>query len=147
MGARICAFIEYDDMCLYDSNAPEAFTGPTDRVIDFTEYEALYAGKDYDFFAAISGIRNRFGIPPLFRPRGLPDGVKRQVREGILKFFSEDYSGIGWLRLEEIDAALSHMGIGRKNLSLAASVVLGCMQILTNAIGDSRVRLVFAVSD
>jgi len=142
MAARIYALIEYDD-----SNAPEAFSGPTDRVIDFTEYVALWGGKDYDFFAAISGMRNRFGIPPLFPPRGLPFGVNDQVRKGILSFFSEDYPGIGWLTLDQIDSALSHMGIKRENLSLEVNVVLGCMQVLVNAIGNQRVRLVFAVDD
>src|SRR5437879_7167460 len=104
MGISIHAFVEYDDGHLYLGHDPSEppFSKPTDQVISFTDYVALSHGKDYDFIAAISGFRNRFGIPPLYRPRGLPPGVNRQVREYMDRFFEGNWVGLGWLMLSEI---------------------------------------------
>jgi hypothetical protein len=117
----------------------------TEQSVDFTGYVALSHGKDYDFFAAIAGFHNRFDVPPLYRPRGLPSVLSPRVREHMTNFFDEDWVGQGWLTLSEIEAALAHMGLSAERLSLAVRVVLNCMACLARELGDPRVRLVFAL--
>ena len=63
----------------------------------------------------------------------------------LTELYDPDYTGIGWLTPEEIDAALAHESISRRDLSLAVLVVLNAMEFLELQLGPDRVRLVFAI--
>ena len=128
----------------------DPFIRYTDQVIDLTRYVDLRSGKDYRFIGAISGLRNRTEIEPLFPLRGLPEFVNAQIRgELCLEENESPDEGryVGWLYLEEVEAAISHQGFTKEDLSLAVNVLLEIMSYLEKKIGKKRVRLVFEITD
>ncbi|MEW6735969.1 MAG: hypothetical protein AB1489_32040 [Acidobacteriota bacterium] len=142
MGSSIDAFIEYDRTLWFNPSAidvPPFSTIP--EAIDLTGFTLFRSGKDYLFFAAISGIRNQTNKEPLYPLRGLPSPISSEVE----KFFDPDYPGQGWLTLSEIEAALTHLGFTRDDLSLETNVVLEMMSYLERQLGQNRVRLVFDI--
>ena len=146
MGATLYAVVEYDDSGLYDPEAARQppFSTKADG-IDLTGFDRLGWGKDYSFFAAISGLRNQSGIEPLYAPRGLPPHASIEVKEHDL--IDPDSPATGWLTLGEIEAALAHMGIAHDELSLAVQLVLNMLSFLEQRLGKEHARLVFMVSD
>ena len=146
MGNSIEAFIEYDRTLWFNPSAgdvPPFSTVP--EAIDLTGYTLFRSGKDYNFFAAISGIRSQTGREPLYRPRGLPSPISSEAGRGFAEIFSPDYPGQGWLTLGEIESAVRHMGFTRDGLSLETNVVLEMMSYLERRLGQNRVRLVFGI--
>lgn len=146
MGTRIFALIEYDDSILYDygGNPPEPFLGSS--TIDLTRYDRLWGGKDYQFFAAIAGVRTESNKTPLITPRGLPPNPNPRTLFYLEEFFDlTEPCRLGWLTLAEIQAALHHMELDQTNLSLAVNVVLEIMKFLEKQLGPERVRLVFVI--
>src|SRR5688500_9104408 len=56
--------------------------------------------KEYDFFAAIAGVRSRFEKAPLIPPRGVPAHLSWPA----LQYFEHRAEGVaGWLHLSEIE--------------------------------------------
>ncbi len=140
MGTDIQGFLEYDD----PNCAREPFIRKTGRVIPLNEYVELRGGKDYRFFAAISGFRSRDGESPLFQLRGLPSPVSDQVYEGLFSYHPTEQ--ISWLSASEIHLALAHLDIRREELSVAALLVIGLMDYLSGRLGSpERVRFVFGI--
>ncbi len=146
MASRIYAFVEYDDSAIFNpaANGREPFS-VVPEAIDFTNYTRLFGGKDYRFFGAISGIRNGTQEQPLYPLRGLPPNISSEAQGGLDQYFDEKDSGLGWLTLPEIEAALGHMGYLREDMSLAVNVVLEVMGYLETKLGAGRVRLVFGI--
>ncbi len=139
MGSGIDGFLEYDDRTL-----EKPFSVKTGRVIPLDRYVDLRGGKDYRFFAAISGFRSNEGESPLFRPRGLPTPMSDQIYEEL--FFSYSSEQISWLNASEIHLALAHLNIRREELSVAALLVIGLMDYLSGRLGSpERVRFVFGI--
>lgn len=145
MGASIHAFIEYDHTLLFypDNTAPPFTTVP--EVIDLTSFTLFRSGKDYRFFAAISGMRNHSEKAPLYALRGLPSPINWQTAQGLDELYGPDYPVQSWLTFTEIKTALAHMGLTADDLSLETNVVLEMMWYLTKQLGTDRVRLVFAI--
>ncbi len=142
MGADILAYLHIDDN---SGSEQQPFTSAP-STWDLSGDVGLFGCKDYKFFAAISGIRNDSNCEPLIKPRGLPP-TENQF-DPINKLRDElDDSEVGWLTLSEIEAALEHMSVDRKLLSLHVSRVLECMSTLESLLGVDHVRLVFAVHD
>jgi hypothetical protein len=56
--------------------------------------------KEYDFFAAIAGVRSRFAKPALIPRRGLPRELSSPARNYFGKSAGEC---AGWLHLSEIE--------------------------------------------
>ncbi len=142
MGADVIALLQIDD------NSPKTeppFTNDP-STWDLSGDLGLKGCKDYQFFAAIAGVRNDSDIKPLITPRGLPPTSNKH--DPIFALLDElDDSVVGWLTLSEVDAALSHMSVERKALSSHVVRVLESMATLERLCGTDRVRLVFSVHD
>src|SRR5262245_18812885 len=139
MSMNIFALIEYDESLLYAATPDPPFSTAVEE-IDLTRFPGLYAGKDYAFFAAISGFCNDKALPPLYALRGLPLNVSPGARRCIEKYFDPHYPVIGWLTWGEINAALAHMGVAQEELSLEVNLVLQMMAYLEKQLGKDRVR-------
>jgi hypothetical protein len=152
MGTEMTAFIEYDRTpnrwreFYPDPNVelPPPFADISGEPFSLTEEGGIYTGsKDYLFFGAIAGVRNETGIPPLFRPRGLPPNLSPQVRRELNSRGELADHNDSWLRLSEINAALDHQRVDRNLLSFETHTILAIMENLALRLGDDRVRLVF----
>jgi hypothetical protein len=144
MGSSIDAYVEYDTTLVYEPGAGE--TPPFSKVpeaMDLTHFLPFREGKDYPFFGAISGIRNATSLPPLYPLRGLPSPLSAEAAGTLETIY--DPCSLGWLTLREIEAALTHMGLRREDLSLETNLVLYIMRYLEKQLGQDRVRLVFGI--
>jgi hypothetical protein len=139
MGADITAFIQIDDNTPQDeapfTNHPSTW--------DLSHDSGLAAGKHYEFYAAISGVRNQSGREPLYACRGLPPSGCETPKS--LKELEGDFN-VGWLTLSEIHAALQHMGVADK-LAPSVLLLLRTMACAEEMFGKDRVRLVFQICD
>ncbi len=139
MSADITAFLQFDD------NTPPsdpAFTNDPSTWDLSRDYD-LSTGKHYEFYAAISGVRNESGISPLFPCRGLPPTGLSGLRGRI----EADDPNVSWLTLSEIRQALQHMKVETESLEKPVHMLLRTMQTAEDLYGRDRVRLVFEVSD
>jgi hypothetical protein len=134
MAANILAFIQFDDNSPVD--APP-FTNDASWWNLKDDY-GLWGCKDYDFIAAISGLRNKKGLPPLIPLRGCPAKPPHALKE-------YDDEPIGFLTRSEILRCLAHCNLPVERLNTSIQIVLAVLQILANKYGDDRVRLVFAI--
>lgn len=98
--------------------------------------------KEYDFFAAIAGVRSRFKKQPLIRPRGVPAHLSGPARR-----YFEDFGGevAGWLHLSEIERCVSHLGADPFYTDFEIEIALDLMRGLVAKFGDRHVRLVFNI--
>ena len=98
--------------------------------------------KEYDFFAAIAGVRNRFDKPPLIAPRGVPRHLSWPARRYFEDFGDER---AGWLHLSELDACIRHIADGPFFTDFELEVTLDFMRRLVTKLTDPHVRLVFNI--
>jgi hypothetical protein len=98
--------------------------------------------KECDFFAAISGARNRFGKPPLIPPRGVPARLS-----GPASRYFRDYGTElgGWLHLSEIEKCIQHISDGSFRTGFEVDVALDLMRLIVGKLSDPHVRLVFSI--
>ena len=152
MGTEMIAFIEYDRTPdrwreFHPDPAvamPPPFSESQGEPYSVTGEGGIYTGsKDYLFFAAIAGVRNDTGIPPLFPPRGLPPNPSPEVLRWLNSHGELGEFCNSWLRPSEIDAALDHQRVDRDLLSFETHTILAIMGNLAARLGDDRVRLVF----
>ena len=132
------AFIQIDDNTPKDE--PPFTNDPS--TWDLSEDWRL-TEKHYDFYAAIAGVRNRFGIEPLYPCRGLPSNVSERIQKEI----PTKAPNVGWLTLAEIHQALAHMNISVEMLDKSVRLVLSTMQTAEEYYGPGRTRLVFRITD
>lgn len=52
--------------------------GDTWKYVDPSSIE-IWGWRNYELFSALAGVRNRFGVVPIFEPRGVPDDVSQEV--------------------------------------------------------------------
>src|SRR6266699_2913156 len=107
MGASMTGIIEWthDAQCAAGYDPSDALAPPRwDE--DHLQGVLFETDKEYDFFAAIAGVRNRFGKPPLIAPRGVPSNLSAPAR---LHFDSRRPDLAGWLHLSEIDRCIQHI--------------------------------------
>ena len=149
MGSSIESWIEYDDDAQYypERAAEPPFSRPHDNCIPLTDFVSFRSGKNYRFFAAISGIRSQPNDPaPLFPLRGgLPPNVSGYARHHVFSVADDTDPNLGWLSYAEIEQALAHMAISREKLALATNLVLDLMQSIENRLGEGRSRLIFYI--
>jgi hypothetical protein len=134
MGSTIDCWIEYDR-----HNHPPFSDRP--EVLPLDSWCDLRYAKDYAVFGALSGIRNRIGIPPLFKLRGLPENPSAAVE----KFVEGDDQLVGWLYAGEVRTALSHHNIDFEFVSIEMRCVLNALEFLAREVGNDRVRFVFEI--
>ena len=139
MSADITAFLQIDENTPGDQ--PPFTNDPS--TWDLSHDHGLSAGKHYEFYAALCGVRNESGISPLYPCRGLPPTGSRELR----RRFDADDPNVSWLTLSEVHRALQHMKIGVETLKRPIQLLLRTMQTAEELYGRDRVRLVFQVSD
>ena len=98
--------------------------------------------KEYDFFAAIAGARNRFGKPPLIAPRGVPPHLSGPARR-YFEDFGSDLAG--WLHLSEIERCIAHVSDGSFVTGFEVDCAMEFMRLLVSKLTDPHVRLVFSI--
>jgi hypothetical protein len=160
MGSDMTAFIEYDEeyadqqfMMRLRPESPDSLRdlpppfGSDVTIESLTESgRGLYTGsKDYTFFGAISGQRNKTDIEPLYPPRGVPAFLSWRVKDSVKAGVFDGLYGVGWLTLGEISAALDHQGVDRDHLSNQTLAILDIMGVLEKRFGRDRVRLIFGI--
>jgi hypothetical protein len=140
MGADIQAFIQIDDNTPLDE-APFTYHPST---WDLSHDIGLSAGKHYEFYAAISGVRNSSGRDPLYACRGLPTSGC-EMPESLKELAGEP--NVGWLTLSEIHSALQYLGVVAGGLDRSVLLLLRTMSYAEEMYGKNRVRLVFQICD
>lgn len=148
MGTTINAFIEYDDEARYafdTGTLPSLTDPPFESDVESVAWDGLCWDKEYDFFAAIAGVRNESGIRPLYAPRGLPASLSAAAERELLDKRSGEPFGhtAGWLHHSEILAAIEHMSMSSEQMGLRVMLMLEIMAYLSRCLGGERVRLVW----
>lgn len=64
--------------------------------------KSIYDDRNYELFAMLADVRNYYDIVPICEPRGLPDDVSPEVREGFDNIWCE--GTFGWLTVAELKA-------------------------------------------
>ena len=143
MGSSMYAIVEWT----YDAQSaakadPPAAAGPARWVDDHIVGILFQTDKEYDSFAAVAGVRNRFERSPLFPLRGVPENRSGPARMHFDYFGAET---AGWLHLSEIDRAIAHMTDGPFYIANELRYGLEIMRTMVARFGDSHVRLVFNI--
>jgi hypothetical protein len=144
MGASMTGIIEWthDAQCAARADTG-LVSGPPRWHEDHLHGILFETDKEYDFFAAIAGARNRFGKPPLILPRGVPPNVSGPAGD----HFHEYRPGLaGWLHLSEIDRCMNHVSDGTFATGFELDIALALMRLLVAKLTDPHVRLVFSIS-
>lgn len=140
MGASLDLILEYDD------SDREPFSSDIDGVIDFTKSFDIVYGKPYKLMQAIAGIRGDSNIKPAFAPRGFPKNMNHRVEEYFRESHGLDNPYAGWLRFSELTASLEHASLELGEHGDCLQMVFEIFKMLASKYGDSRVRLIFAIS-
>jgi hypothetical protein len=146
MGTSMTAIVEWthDARCSLRPELNLPPLGPPRWDDDHLHGVLFETDKEYDFFAAVAGIRNRFDKPPLFPRRGLPALVS-SLAHWHLDTFGDDAAG--WLHLSEIDAAIAHISASDTfYMDFDLECMLDFMRALISKLTDPHVRLVFNIS-
>jgi hypothetical protein len=140
MGASLDLVLEYDD----SDRAP--FSSDIDGVVDFTKSFNIVHGKPYALMQALAGIRGDTAIKPKIPARGLPKNMNHQVAKYFRENHGLDNQYSGWLSYSELLASAESASLRLKDLEEPIQLVFGIFKMLVEKYGDSRVRLVFAIS-
>lgn len=133
MGSSLECWIEYDGYGQTPFSSGSEF-------LALTSWEGLSGAKDYEVYAAISGIRNKSGRLPLFALRGLPPQVHWKIEEEVSNF-----EKTSWLSPRELEEALKYFDVSTENFSLEFQAVLDLLQFFSKRLGNDRVRFVFCL--
>lgn len=63
--------------------------------------DQFYSESNYELFAVLAGVRNRYGITPIADPRGLPVDINKQLADYASRFLEHTPS---WLTVRELMA-------------------------------------------
>jgi hypothetical protein len=141
MGSTMTAIIEWtaDSMNAYE----EQIVSVTPRWDDDYLHGALFkTDKEYDFFAAIAGVRSRFNKTSLIYPRGIPGNLSIPASHYFDQYGRTDPAG--WLSLSEIEASMKHLE-APLFLGPEVEIIMQFMRMLVGKFGDEHVRLVFRI--
>ena len=143
MGASMTGIIEWTDeaQCAARSDL-EISVGEPRWGDDHLHGILFQTDKEYDFFAAIAGVRSRFNKLPLIPPRGVPARLSSPARR-YFEDFGNDVAG--WLHLSEIQRCISHVGVEPFFTDFEIEIGLELMGRLVARLSDAHVRLVFNI--
>ena len=145
MGATMTGIIEWtNDAQIATWPQLHLPAGPARWADDYIVGMLFVTDKEYDFFAAIAGVRSRFSKPALVPLRGSPMNRSRAAND---YFGTHDDHLAGWLHLSEIDRCIADVPDGTFSTGFELDVALGLMRTLVPKLGDSHVRLVFNIED
>ena len=131
----------HDAQCALNSGV-DSVPGPPRWHDDHLHGVLFQTDKEYDFFAAIAGVRSRFGRPPLILPRGMPLNLSWPARRYFGDFGAEL---AGWLHLSEIEQCVQHVTNGPFHTGFEIESALEFMRLLVAKLTDPHVRLVFSI--
>lgn len=145
MGASMTGIIEWthDAQTTVRPNRKETL-GPPRWEDDHLHGMLFNTDKEYDFFAAIAGARNRFNRQRLIGPRGIPANLSLPAS---LHFGAAGGASdcAGWLHFSEIRRCIRHMQAEVFYTGFEIDVALDFMRTLVSKLGDAHVRLVFDI--
>jgi hypothetical protein len=143
MGASMTGIIEWTHDAYCAARPDLQYTLGSPRWAEDHLHGILFqTDKEYDFFAAISGVRSRFNRPPLIPPRGMPARLSSPAR-WYFQDFGDDVAG--WLHLSEIERCISHIGASPFYMDIDIEIALELMGRLVARFSDPHVRLVFNI--
>ena len=143
MGASMTGIIEWthDSQCTVQTDPGVTLGAP--RWDDDHLHGILFqTDKEYDFFAAIAGVRSRFDKPALIRPRGVPTRLSYPAEQ----YFRDFGSAVsGWLHLSEIKQCIANISVQDFYTDFEIDIALDLMSRLVERLTDPHVRLVFNI--
>ena len=142
MGASMAGIIEWTHDAQCAATGAPTTRGEPRWGDDHLNGILFQTDKEYDFFAAIAGVRSRFNKPPLIPPRGVPAHLSSPARWCFEEF---GYEIGGWLHLSEIEQAVRHIGADSFYMGFELQTALELMGRLVARLSDPHVRLVFAI--
>jgi len=141
MGASMAGIIEWTHDAQCARTDPRIALGEPRWGEDHLNGIVFQTDKEYDFFAAIAGVRSRFNKPPLIPLRGVPAHLSSPGRWCFEEF---GYEIAGWLHLSEIEQAIRR-GADPLLMGFELETALELMGRLVARLSDPHVRLVFAI--
>jgi len=78
-----------------------------------------YSGRNYELFAILAGVRNRYDIKPIALPKGLPQDLSREIRQEANKWLRDERI-CSYLTLAELQAYDWHGQTFLRHVSLGA---------------------------
>ena len=143
MGSTMYAVVEWthDAQSAAESDPP-AVAGPPRWADDHLIGGLFATDKEYDFFAAVAGVRSRFDRPSLFPLRGVPANLSGPAHM-LFDYFGPTTAG--WLHPSEIERAVAHITDGRFHIGEELRYGLEVMRSMVARFGDAHVRLVFNI--
>lgn len=142
MGSNMTGIIEWTHDAQCATRSEELSLGEPRWADDYIHGILFHTDKEYDFFAAIAGVRNRFERPPLILPRGIPAQLSGPAQLHFQHFRPEV---AGWLHLSEIDRSIEHLGAERDSFGFELAIALELMRTIVSKLSDPHVRLVFEI--
>ncbi len=142
MGATMTGIIEWthDAQCVAERHMPFPPGSPR-WGDDYLQGMLFKTDKEYDFFAAVAGVRSRFGKPALIQPRGIPPHLSLAATDN----FRHGAALAGWLTLSEIDRCIQHMSDGAFCIGFELEVALDVMRSVVVRLTEPHVRLMFDI--
>lgn len=64
-----------------------------------------YSGRNYELFAFLADVRNRFDIKPIAETKGWPEDVSAGVKEDLVDYWDGDGHSASWFTLKELKEA------------------------------------------
>lgn len=61
-----------------------------------------YTGRNYELFAFLANVRNRFDIVPLSEPRGWPKDLSEALEKELKEYWDSDGHSASWFTLREL---------------------------------------------
>ncbi len=143
MGATMTGIIEWTHDAQCDAgNLSKLSLQPARWADDHLLGILFETDKEYDFFAAIAGVRSRFERSPLISLCGVPSNLSWPA-QCYFKDFGEEVTG--WLHLSEIEACIRHMEAPDFAVDFELEIALSLMRTLVSKLSDPHVRLVFDI--
>lgn len=67
--------------------------------------EEPYGGRNYELFAFLAGVRNRFDIKPISEPKGFAEDASEEVKKDLYDYWDGDGHSASYFTLEELKNA------------------------------------------
>ncbi len=64
--------------------------------------EEPYSGRNYELFAFLADVRNRFGIVPIAENKGWPEDLSDELKKELVEYWESDGHSASWFTLKEL---------------------------------------------
>jgi hypothetical protein len=64
-----------------------------------------YQGRNYELFAFLADVRNRFEITPIAEQKGWPEDMSKEIKEDLVDYWDSDGHSATWYTVKELREA------------------------------------------